>query len=109
MAQLYSTRWIAQQGLSGTGASVTVPTGRVYVVKQVTIYSSPLGPVAAFFQDDVSGAALFSARFTGSAGGWQGFYGALVFREGDGFHFQINATLLDAADVYAGGYDLSAP
>jgi hypothetical protein len=78
----------------------------VYIVKQVTIYSSPLNPVRAFFEDDTSGAALFSGTFTGASGGWVGFYGALVFEAGEGFHFQVNATLSDAADVYAGGYDL---
>lgn len=109
MAQLYSRRFIAQQGLSGAGGSITVPAGRVYVVKQVTIYSSPLAAVRAFFEDDTSGAALFSGTFTGTSGGWVGFYGALVFEAGQGFHFQVDATFLDAADVYAGGYDLSAP
>lgn len=107
MSTIYSKRWIAQAGLAGTGSSVTVPAGHVYVVKQITIYASVLGTLAAFFEDDTSGAALFSARFTSSAGGWQGFYGALVFEAGDGFHFQVNAALLDTADVYAGGYDLT--
>lgn len=108
MARLFSKRWIAQAGLAGTGGSVTVPAGHVYVVKQVTIYSSPIALLRAFFEDDSSGGALFSATFSAGAGGWQGFYGALVFEEGQGFHFQVNATLLDAADVYAGGYDLLA-
>lgn len=75
----------------------------------MTIYASVLGTLAAFFEDDTSGAALFSARFTSSAGGWQGFYGALVFEENQGFHFQVNAALTDSADVYAGGYLLTKP
>lgn len=103
----YSKRFYAKAGLSGTGASVIVPAGRVYVVRQVTIYSAPLGIVASFFEDDETGAALFSARFTGDSGGFQGFYGVLVFEPGQGFHFQVNATLTDACDVYCGGYDLS--
>jgi hypothetical protein len=86
-----------------------VPAGFRAIVKQITIYSSPLGTVAAFFEDDGTGAAFFSARFTGSSGGWQGFYGALVFDEGQAFHFQVNAVLGDAADVYAGGYLLTKP
>jgi hypothetical protein len=106
---VYSTRFIAQAGLSGTGSSVVVPAGRVYVVRQLTMYSSPLlAQVAAFFEDDATGAALFSSRFTPDAGGWVGFYGALVFEEGNGFHFQVNSSTGDAADVYAGGYDLQA-
>ncbi len=107
---VYSTRFIAQAGLSGTGASVTVPAGHVYVVKQLTIYSSPLLAVlTAFFEDDATGAALFANRFTIGASGSVFFYGAIVFEPGQGFHFQVNAGIGDAADVYAGGYDLILP
>jgi hypothetical protein len=107
MTTLYSTRFIAAQGLSGTGASVTVPTGRVYIVKQVTIYMDPaFGVTRAFFQDDTSGAALFTGQQTIGNPEWFGLYGALVFREGEGFHFQVDASPGDGADVYAGGYDL---
>jgi hypothetical protein len=81
----------------------------VAVVKQVTIYSSPIANLAAFFEDDDSGAALFANRFTITDAGWVGFYGALVFEPGGGFHFQVNASIGDAADVYAGGYLLTLP
>ena len=108
--QLYSVRFLAQQGLSGTGASITVPVGHVYVVKQITTYMDPaLGQVRCFFQDDSSGAALFSTGANVGAPFWGGFYGAIVFEAGQGFHFQVDATLTDAADVYAGGYDLTTP
>lgn len=104
---LFSRRFIAAAGLSGTGPSVTVPAGHVYVVKQVTIYATPLlALTSAFFEDDTTGAALFQGRFTLNAGGWVGFYGALVFEAGQGFHFQVNNALGEQADVYAGGYDL---
>jgi hypothetical protein len=109
MAVVYSHRFIAQQGLAGTGGSVTCPAGVVYVVKQITMYASVLGTVAAFFEDDASGAALMSARFNASQGGSEYFYGALVFGPGEGFHFQVNATLTDTVDVYAGGYILQSP
>jgi hypothetical protein len=105
---LYSTRFIAVQGLAGTGASVTVPPGMVYIVKQVTLYSNPLlGQVHAFFEDGVSGAALFSAGWNPGTPAWFGFYGALTFLEGQTFHFQVDVTAGDAADVYAGGYSLT--
>jgi hypothetical protein len=105
--QLYSTRFLAVQGLAGTGASVTVPPGHVYIVKQLTLYSNPLlGQVHAFFEDDTSGAALFSGGWNPGTPEWFGFYGALVFLPGQGFHFQVDVTVGDAADVYAGGYDL---
>jgi hypothetical protein len=107
---VYSTQFYAFQGLSGTGASITVPAGHVYVVKQVTMYASPLlGQTAVFFQDDVSGAALFASRFNIDAGGWAGLFGTLVFEAGQGFHFQVNASLTDSADVSAHGYDLTNP
>lgn len=105
---VFSHRFIAQQGLTGTGESISVPEGVVYVVKQVTIYASPiLGQTAVFFQDDASGAALFASRFSIDQGGWVGFYGALVFDSGDGFHFQVDNTAGEHADVYAGGYVLT--
>jgi hypothetical protein len=104
---IFSTRFLAQQGLAGTGASITVPAGHVYIVKQVTLYSNPLlGQVHAFFEDDTSGAALFSAGWNPGTPAWFGLYGALVFEEGQGFHFQVDVTAGDACDVYAGGYDL---
>jgi hypothetical protein len=108
MSQVYSTRFIATQGLSGTGVSVTVPAGLVYVVKQVTIYIDPaFGVTRAFFEDDTSGAALFTGQQTIGNPEMFGLYGALVFEAGQGFHFQVDASPGDGADVYAGGYVLS--
>ncbi len=108
--QLYSVRFLSQQGLSGTGASVTVPAGHVYIVKQVTIYMDPsFGILRAYFQDDTSGAALFSGAQSPGNPEWFGFYGALCFPAGTGFHFQVTGTIGDSADVYAGGYDLTTP
>jgi hypothetical protein len=103
----YSKRFLVRAGLSGNSESVTVPDGRVYVIKQITFYANVISPTAAFLEDDVSGAALFSARFTGDLGGWQGFYGALVFEPGDGFHFTVDTGPLDAVDCFCSGYDLS--
>jgi hypothetical protein len=110
VAKLYSQRFYAHQGLSGTGPSITVPAGHVYVVRQITMYMSPsVGITRAFFQDGASGAALFAAAATVEHPEWFGFYGALVFDEGSTFHFQVDAFPTDAADVYAGGYDLTKP
>lgn len=105
---LYSQRFLVQPGLSGTGPSFIVPTGFRAIVKQVTLYAAPLlANTAAFFEHEPSGAALFAERFNINAGGWAGFYGALVFDAGEGFHFQVNNAAGEAADVYAGGYLLS--
>lgn len=110
MSSVYSRRFYAAQGLSGTGTSVVVPVGHVYVVKQVTIYMDPsFGILRAYFQDGASGAALFSGGQSPGNPEWFGFYGQLVFEPGDSFHFQVTGTPGDSADVYAGGYDLSLP
>lgn len=105
---IYSSRFLSQQGLAGTGPSITVPPGYVYIVKQITFYSDPtFGQVHAFFQDDSSGAALFSAGWNPGTPEWFGFYGQLVFEPGDAFHFQVGVLVGDAVDVYAGGYILT--
>lgn len=110
MAQLYSRRFIVAHGLSGSSAAVVVPTGRVYIVKQLTAYmSSTLGTIDAFFHDLGSGAALFHAGVSAGGGGWFGFYGALVFEAGDSFGWDVSVTLGESADVFASGYDLSSP
>lgn len=106
---IFSKRFLAHQGLTGTGPSVIVPAGHVYIVKQITIYILPsFGPLKVYFQDDASGAALFTGQQSIGNPEWFGFYGALVFEAGDGFHFQVDAFPGDGGDVYAGGYDLSA-
>lgn len=106
-SQIFSTRFYAEQGATGTRPSIIVPSGHVYIVKQVTIYLDPtVGPVRAFFQDDGSGAALFTGQQSLGNPEWFGFYGAIVFEAGQGFHFQVSALPTDGADVYAGGYDL---
>jgi hypothetical protein len=107
MAGVWSARFLAQQGLSGTGDSVTVPGGHTYVVKQITAYASPILSVTrVFFQDGDSGAALWSAQYIIEEAGWAGFYGQLVFKTGSSFHFQVDNLVDEAADVYCGGYDL---
>lgn len=107
---VYSRPFFASSGIRGTGSSVTVPLGHVYVVKQLTVYASPLAVTTVFFEHEPSGAALFSTRFTLEASGSVFFYGALAFLPGEGFHFQVNTDLLEGgADCYAGGYDLLLP
>lgn len=107
---LYSVRFLAIQNLSGTSSSVTVPTGHRYVVRQITFYCNPtFGAGRYFFEDDTSGAALFSDGTNPGTPKWSGFFGALVFDEGQAFHFHAAMTLSDAVDVYAGGYDLTIP
>lgn len=97
-------------GLNGSGSSVFVPTGHVYVVKQLAAYASSSGSqVNVFFQDDTSGAALWRHNVPAVNAGWGGYYGAFVFGEGDGFHFQVDADPFDHADVFCSGYDLTGP
>lgn len=110
MADVYSKRFYALQGLSGTGASVIVPPTRVYVVKQLTVYASPLlGLTTVFFEDESTGAALWAQDATIGSPVSGSFYGSFVFEAGQGFHFQVDSGFGEGADVYAGGYDLAAP
>jgi len=107
---LYSVRFIAVQGLNGDSYDVTVPVGHVYVVKQLTAYSNPtLGPWAANFHCVTTGETRFSAGGPDGAREWEGFYGALVFEEGETFRWTSYVTPTDGVDVYAGGYDLLSP
>jgi hypothetical protein len=107
---VYSQRFLAIKGLSSTSSSVVVPDGFVYVIKQLTAYMNPLLAVSrVFLEDDVSGAALWSAGTSANAPGWFGFYGALAFEPGEGFHWHADVTFPDAVDVYAGGYTLTLP
>jgi len=104
---IYSAGWIYQQGLNGSSATITVPDGHVYVVKQLTFYANPLlSPARGFFRDLLTGATLFSAAAQTGTPSWFGFYGALVMGAGSMFRWEVSATATDGADVYAGGYDL---
>src|SRR3954463_4869895 len=105
--RIYSLQFYAVQGLSGAGADITVPFGHVYVVKQLTFYSSPLvATVHGFFEDRLSGATLFHGSAAPLGNTWEGFYGALVFEAGQSFRWRIGASAFDAADVSVSGYDL---
>lgn len=86
-----------------------MPTGHVFIVKQLTWYSNPfLGTTRGFFRDLGSGATLFSCATQAGTPGWFGFYGALAFPAGRSFRWETSATATDGADIYAGGYDLVA-
>lgn len=98
-----------QKGLSGRGASVFALDGQVMIVKEVTIYASPLlGLTTIFLEDDETGAALIAQDANLESPLWFGFFGSLVFHGGQGFHFQVDSTFSEEADVYAGGYILDA-
>lgn len=108
-SSVYSRQFFAWQGLNGHGTTIVVPTGTVYIVKQVTIYANGLlGTVRTFFRDLDSGATLFTGQASEGVPSWFGFYGALVFEPGASFRFEVSAIGTDGADVYAGGYSLSA-
>jgi hypothetical protein len=112
LQEVYSSRFICVAGLSGTGTTYLVPSGKVAVVKQVTAYCSP-GAFSStlFLEDDATGAALWQHEFQGSAG-WAEYFGSWVFEPGQGFHFQLDVSPPGSnvsADVYAGGYLLNLP
>jgi hypothetical protein len=90
---------------------VTVPPGKVFIVKQLSAYASPLlGTVHVFFHHADYSAALWSVQFTIDQSGNAFFYGAFVFRENESMDFHVSTTdPTDGADVYAGGYILDGP
>jgi len=107
---VYSAVFIAEAGINGDTADVIVPSGHVYVVKQVGGYgNSTVAKIDIFLVDHVTGAALWHGGIAGATNGWLGYYGAWVFPEGAGFHMSVGAAPLDSGDVYAGGYDLTLP
>lgn len=109
MASVFSKRFLVQKGLSGAGASVTVPAGHTYIIKQLTVYgNATIADINAFLEDDATGAALFDGLIPAGKNGWAGFYGAIVCEAGDAFHFNVTSTAGDAADVFASGYDLTS-
>lgn len=106
---VYSVQLLSSQGLNGAGPSVTVPVGFTYVVKQLTFYADPfLGPVRGFFRHVDTGASFFACATNAGVPGWFGFYGALVFEEGETFRWETSAFGTDGADVSAHGYRLAS-
>lgn len=104
---IYSASFILERGLSGHSPSVIVPANHVHIVKQLTAYANPIvGITSVFFQDALTGASLWHAAFNVDQGGSVFFYGAIVFGAGSEYRFYVDAAESNAADVYAGGYDL---
>lgn len=93
--------------MNGSSVTIQVPQGHRHVIKQLTAYgSSTVEGIRVFFESVDSGAALWAADVPNGTSAWFGFYGALVFLPGSSYKFRVQADVLDAADVYAGGYDL---
>jgi hypothetical protein len=83
-----------------------VPPGHRYVIKQLTAYANPLlGPWSADFRSVSSGETRWAAGGADGQAAWFGFYGSLVFLQGEQFQFHVFVTPTDSVDVYAGGYD----
>jgi len=110
MRNVYSFGMIRKQGATGSEARVTVPHGFVFVVKMITVFSTPsFGPIGVFFQSFDDDCAI-----------WHGDAFALgeinaqvpltvTWNEGETFGFRVVHNIGDAADVQASGYALSLP
>jgi hypothetical protein len=108
-SSVYSSRLFTQAGLLGTGASVTVPPGQVWIVKAITVYASAGAfDITSFLEDEPSGAALIEWSWSSLDAQSYAYYGALVFEPGAGFHFQVNTAGTAGVDVSASGYRLSS-
>lgn len=100
---VYSTRFIAEQGLVGV-AAYTVPAGYRAVVKQLSLYNGGgVSVTTAIWHGSVGQAlALFASNLTASDAF---FVGMQVFNPGETFDITTNG----AWDVTASGYLLSLP
>lgn len=104
---VYSTPFLVHAGLSGTGQSLTVPVGHTYIIKFLSTYASPIiGSTVVFLEHEPTGAALWQTGVVLGDAPYHSEDVTIAFLEGEGFHFQVNADAGNAADVYAGGYDL---
>jgi hypothetical protein len=110
MLPVYSAQFINIQGQAGPQTPVTVPTGRVYVVKFLACYVSALrGEVRGLFKDFVTNAGIWHERIDQfETDSRQLVEAQIVFPAGSQFGFSVATTGTDAADVFAAGYDLSA-
>lgn len=111
MANVYSTRFIAQQGLQGN-VTYEVPAGFVAVVAQVTFYTDTLAPTEACYLKNLTVGNLLVRAFAPAVpadtpphseeGRW-------VFEPGEVMQVVGGVSLIVAWDVYVGGYLLTLP
>lgn len=110
MRQVYSFGMINHQGATGDEARVTVPHGFVFVVKMITVFSTPsFGTVGVFFRSYTSGCAFWHDKVTPLSELSRQVPLTIAFNEGEEFGFRVVHAIGDAADVYAGGYALTLP
>lgn len=111
MAAVYSTEFISEQGASGTGTPVVVPTGYVFVVKFLSCFMAPLvGETRVIFKDFITGCAIWHQKVSQfETDSRQLEQAHIAFGPGGQFGFQVITTSPDAADVFASGYALTLP
>lgn len=108
MANIYSVRFIAVKGLTGT-SSYTVPAGMVAIVRDVdTFIGTPTG-VNALFLHGEHGQAMWWTSATIGQSQYASWRGRQVVEAGLTFDVQASVGALDAYDVTVSGYLLDAP
>jgi len=110
MARVYSFGMIRKRGATGDEARVTVPHGFVFVVKMITVFSTPsFGTLGVFFQSFDDDCAIWHdhAFIDGEINAQVPL--TVVWNEGETFGFRIVHGIGDAADVQASGFALTLP
>lgn len=100
---VYSTRFLAVQGLVGV-AAYTVPVGQLAVVRDVNVYNGGgLSVTTAIWHGSAGQAIALWASQTDASDGF--FTGRQVFNPGESFDITTNG----AWDVTVSGYLLQLP
>jgi hypothetical protein len=105
MASVYSTCFIAEQGLNGV-VTYTVPPGYIAVVVNIDIYCSVLLPAVVRFQDGITGQTIYFFDFSAVSNEWTQWQGREVFETGG--QIQMSSTS-NPSDVRVNGYLLTTP
>jgi hypothetical protein len=105
MARVYSTCFIAQQGL-GTTITYTVPPGFIAIVRDLDSYNSTFTNSTIRFIDAQTGGTIWVAVNNALATDYESWRGRQVFETGQQFTVSVTG---DPWDVRVSGYLLDTP
>lgn len=103
MAAVYSRVFASQQGLNGA-IDLTVPAGKVWIIRDFDGYVSNLGATTLRLIDKTSGGTFFVDSQIDPSAHWSSWRGRQVFEAGQ--IVEINTDV--PYDVRLSGYELDA-
>jgi hypothetical protein len=104
MSAVYSVCFLSQQGLTGT-AQISVPSGHVYVVRDIDVYSGAISPSVVRFQDGNVGNTIWFVDVFATGANYASWRGRQVFAAGTIIQFEAPSAPFD---LRVCGYDLIA-